>query len=69
MKGSRQENGNNTLTQAHVQHPIVEIYDVIQAQLAAVDRYHNTLLLNSLSRLSRKVDNSDLTQFKKEING
>ncbi|HXW12562.1 MAG TPA: hypothetical protein VD694_07370 [Nitrososphaeraceae archaeon] len=21
------ENGNNTLTQAHIQHPIVEIYD------------------------------------------
>jgi hypothetical protein len=62
------ENGNNTLTQAHIQHPIVEIYDAIEAQLAAVDSNHNTLLFNSLSRLSRNVDNSDLTQFKEETN-
>jgi hypothetical protein len=58
------ENGNNTLTQAHIQHPIVEIYDAIEEQLAAVDSNHNTLLFNSLSHLSRNVDNSELTQFK-----
>ena len=27
------ENVNNTLTQAHIQHPIVEIYDAIEVQL------------------------------------
>ena len=47
------ENGNNTLTQAHIQHPIVEIYDAIEAQLAAVDSTHNTLLFNSLNQLSK----------------
>jgi hypothetical protein len=63
------ENGNNTLTQAHIQHPIVEIYDAIEAQLAAVDSTHNTLLFNSLNQLSKNADNSDLAQFKKQTNG
>ena len=60
------ENGNNTLTQAHIQHPIVEIYDVIEAQLAGVDSNHNTLLFNSLSQLSKNVDNSDLIILRKK---
>lgn len=63
------ENGNNTLTQTHIQHPIVEIYDAIEAHLASVDSNHNTLLLNSLSQLSKNSDNLDLTQFKEETNG
>lgn len=63
------ENGNNTLTQAHIQHPIVEIYDAIEAQLAAVDSNHNTLLFNSLNQLSKNADNSDLAQFKEQTNG
>ena len=63
------ENGNNTLTQAHIQHPIVEIYDAIEAQLTSVDGNHNTLLLNSLSQLSKNSDNLDLAQFKEETNG
>ena len=63
------ENGNNTLTQAHIQHPIVEIYDAIEAQLAAVDSNHTTLLFNSLNQLSKNADNSDLAQFKEQTNG
>ena len=63
------ENGNNTLTQAHIQHPIVEIYDAIQVQLASVDSSHNTLLFNSLSQLSKNADNLDLAQFGEETNG
>ena len=63
------ENGNNTLTQAHIQHPIVEIYDAIEAQLAAVDSTHNTLLFNSLNQLSKNTDNSNLAQFKEQTNG
>jgi hypothetical protein len=63
------ENGNNTLTQAHIQHPIVEIYDAIQVQLASVDSNHNTLLFNSLSQLSKNADNLDLAQFEEETNG
>ena len=62
------ENGNNTLTQAHIQHPIVEIYDSIEAQLASVDNNHNTLLFNSLNELSKNADKLDLTQFKEETN-
>ena len=63
------ENGNNTLAQAYIQHPIVEIYDAIEAQLAAADSNHNTLLFNSLNQLSKNADNSDLAQFKKQTNG
>jgi hypothetical protein len=60
------EDGNNTLTQAHIQHPIVEIYDSIEAQLTSVDSNHNTLLFNSLNELSKNADNLDLSQFKEE---
>lgn len=63
------ENGNNTLTQAHIQHPIVEIYDAIEAQLTSVDTNHNTVLLNSLSQLSKNSDDLDFAQFKEETNG
>lgn len=62
------ENGNNTLTQAHIQHPIVEIYDSIEAELASADNNHNTLLFNSLNELSKNADKLDLTQFKEETN-
>ena len=62
------ENGNNTLTQAHIQHPLVEIYDSIEVQLASVDSNHNTLLFNSLNELSKNADNLDLSQFKEETN-
>lgn len=62
------ENGNNTLTQAHIQHPIVEIYDSIEGTLTSVDSNHNTLLFNSLNELSKNADNLDLTQFKEETN-
>ena len=57
------------MTQAYIQHPIVEIYDAIEAQLAAADSNHNTLLFNSLNQLSKNADNSDLAQFKKQTNG
>lgn len=63
------ENGNNTLAQAHIQHPIVEIYDAIEAQLASFDTNHNTVLLNSLSQLSKNSDNLDPVQFKEDTDG
>ena len=62
------ENGNNTLSQAHIQHPIVEIYDSIEAQLTSVDSNHNTLLFNSLNELSKNADNLDVTLFKEKTN-
>ena len=60
------ENGNNSLTQAHILHPLVEIYDFIEAPLAAVDSNLNTSLFISLDELSKNVEKLDLSQFKEE---
>ena len=38
------EDGNNTLSQAHILHPIVEIYDFIEAPLVTVDSNLNHTL-------------------------
>ncbi|MFN2435394.1 MAG: hypothetical protein ABR515_08475, partial [Nitrososphaeraceae archaeon] len=58
----------NTLSQAHIQHPIVEIYDSIEAQLTSVDSNHNTLLFNSLNELSKNAYNLDVTLFMEKTN-
>ncbi len=60
------ENGNNTLTQAHILHPIVEIYDFIEAPLVIVDSNLNHSLYTSLNELSQNVEKLDLSQFKEE---
>jgi hypothetical protein len=60
------ENANNSLTRAHIQHPIVEIYDFIEVQLGTADSNLNTLLFNSLNNLSKNVEKLDSSQFKKE---
>ncbi len=60
------ENGNNSLTQAHILHPLVEIYDFIEAPLVTVDSNLNTSLFNSLNELSKNVEKLDLSQFKEE---
>jgi hypothetical protein len=62
------ENGNNTLTQAHILHPIVEIYDFIEAPLVTVDSNLNHTLYTSLNELSQNVEKLDLSQFKEETN-
>jgi hypothetical protein len=62
------ENGNNTLTRAHILHPIVEIYDFIEAPLVTVDSNLNHSLYTSLNELSQKVEKLDLSQFKEETN-
>ena len=60
------ENGNNTLTQAHILHPIVEIYDFIEAPLVTVDSNLNHTLYTSLNALSQNVEKLDVSKFTEE---
>ena len=60
------ENGNDTLTRAHILHPIVEIYDFIEAPLVTVDSNLNHTLYTSLIELSQNVENLDVSQFTEE---
>jgi hypothetical protein len=62
------ENGNNSLTRAHILHPIVEIYDFIEAPLVTVDSNLNHSLFTSLNELAQNVEKLDLSQFKEETN-
>ena len=60
------EDRNNTLSQAHILHPIVEIYDFIEAPLVTVDSNLNHTLYTSLNELSQNVEKLDLSQFTEE---
>jgi len=60
------EDGNNTLTKAHILHPIVEIYDFIEAPLVTVDSNLNHTLYTSLNALSQNVEKLDVSQFTEE---
>ncbi|HJR85476.1 MAG TPA: hypothetical protein VJ772_08960 [Nitrososphaeraceae archaeon] len=60
------ENGNDTLARGHILHPIVEIYDFIEAPLVTVDSNLNHTLYTSLNELSQDVENLDVSQFTEE---
>lgn len=60
------EDGNNTLTRAHILHPIVEIYDFIEAPLVTVDSNLNHTLYTSLDALAQNVEKLDVSQFTEE---
>src|SRR6185436_2745523 len=60
---ANKENGNNTLTLAHVLHPIAELYDLIEVKLATADSTLNTTLATSLDELSKNVEKLDSSQF------
>ena len=45
---ANKENGNDTLTLAHVLHPIAELYDLIDVELATADSNLNATLAASL---------------------
>ena len=60
------EDGNDTLTRAHILHPIVEIYDFIEAPLVTVDSNLNHTLYTSLNALSQNVEKLDVSQFTEE---
>jgi hypothetical protein len=53
---ANKENGNDTLTVAHVLHPIAELYDLIEVQLATADSNLNATLAASLNELSKNVE-------------
>jgi hypothetical protein len=57
------ENGNDTLTLAHVLHPIAELYDLIDIQLATADSNLNATLATSLNELSENVEKLDPSGF------
>ena len=61
---ANKENGNNSLTQAHILHPIAEIYDFIEAELGTADSKLNSLLFTSLNNLSKNVEKLNASQFK-----
>jgi hypothetical protein len=60
------DDGNNTLTRAHILYPIVEIYDFIEAPLVTVDSNLNHTLFTSLNALSQYVETLDVSQFTEE---
>ena len=60
------EDGNNTLTRAHILHPIVEIYDFIEAPLVTVDSNLNHTLYTTLNSLSQNVEKLDVSKFTEE---
>jgi hypothetical protein len=60
---ANKENGNDTLTLAHVLHPIAEIYDLIEGDLATADSNLNTTLATTLDELSKNVEKLDSSQF------
>ena len=55
--------GNDTLTLAHVLHPIAELYDLIEVKLATADSSLNNSLAMSLNELSKNVPELDSSQF------
>ncbi len=61
------ESGNNTLAQAHVLHPIDEVYSNIQVQLANQNRTLNQTLSATLQNLSSTVTNTALPDVKGQI--
>ena len=52
---TNKNDGNDTLTLAHVLHPIAELYDLIEVKLATADSSLNNSLAMSLNELSKNV--------------
>jgi hypothetical protein len=63
---ANKESGNDTLTLAHVLHPIAELYDLIEVELATADGNLNETLATSLDELSKNIEKLDSTQFIRE---
>ncbi|MDQ5869389.1 MAG: hypothetical protein M3530_06630, partial [Thermoproteota archaeon] len=60
---ANKKEGNDTLTLAHVLHPIAELYDLIEVKLATADSNMNNTLVTSLNELSKNVPKLDSSQF------
>ena len=64
--------GNNSLAQAHVLHPIAEIYSSIEPQIANANMTLNQTLASNLNELSQIVNSSTTDEFNtqaQKING
>ena len=61
------EAGNNTLAQAHVHHPIEEIYSSIEVELANQNSTLNQTLSDALRNLTSSVINAELEEFESQI--
>ena len=64
---TNKENGNNSLSRAHILHSIAETYDLIEVQLATTNSNLNALLFHSLDELSKNVEGLNSSQFKRDI--
>lgn len=61
------ESGNNTLAEAHIHHPIEEVYSSIEDQLANQDSTLNQTLSGALQNLTSSVINAELEEFESQI--
>jgi hypothetical protein len=61
------ENGNNSLSRAHITHSIMEVYDFIEVPLVTTDANLNALLFHKLDGLSKNVEGLNILQFKRDI--
>lgn len=61
------ESANNTLAEAHIHHPIEEVYSSIEDQLASQDNTLNQTLSGALQNLTSSVINAELEEFESQI--
>jgi hypothetical protein len=64
---ANKENGNNSLSRAHISHSIMEVYDFIEVPLVTVDANLNGLLFHKLDSLSKNVEGLNTLEFRTEI--
>lgn len=61
------EAGNNTLAEAHVHHPIEEVYSSIEVELANQNSTLNQTLADALQGLTSSVMNAELEEFQSQV--
>jgi hypothetical protein len=61
------EVGNNTLAEAHVHHPIEEVYSSIEVELANQNSALNQTLSSTLQNLTSSVINAELEDFESQV--
>ena len=61
------EAGNNTLAEAHVHHPIEEVYSSIEVELANQNSTLNQTLAEALQGLTSSVMNAELEEFQSDV--
>jgi hypothetical protein len=61
------EAGNNTLAEAHVHHPIEEVYSSIEVELANQNSTLNQTLADALQSLTSSVMTAELAEFQSQV--